>query len=121
MHGLAFAEILDGLALAGSPIATLFAFNVGVELAQLAAIALVLPGLILLSRTSHYDWFRVGLATVSVVAAAGWVAVRLELFDNPLAGAETFLIEHPLEVVVAFTTVAAALKVAQPLFDDIDA
>ena len=121
VHGLAFAEILDGLALAGSPVVTLLAFNIGVELAQLAIVALVLPGVILLSRTSHYHWFRIGLAAVSLIAAAGWVAERVELFDNPLGGAEEFLIDHPLEVVVAFTTVAAALKVAQPLFDELDA
>ncbi|WP_158647281.1 HupE/UreJ family protein [Actinoplanes sp. ATCC 53533] len=55
VHGLAFAGILTGLGLDGTPsLLALLAFNLGVELAQLATVALIFPSLYLASRTRFY-------------------------------------------------------------------
>lgn len=73
IHGFGFAFLLrDTLQLAGSHVATsLLAFNVGVELGQLAVLAVFLPGLALLFRYVVAE--RVGTILLSaLVAHTGW-------------------------------------------------
>lgn len=110
VHGLAFAEILESLSLDGTPqLTSLLAFNIGVELAQLAAVLLFFPGIFLLSRTRVYNAFRVGGAVLSLLAALGWIADRTGVLVNPLEPIETAAIEHPIIVIVVFTAVAGAV------------
>ncbi|WP_435742074.1 HupE/UreJ family protein [Nocardioides sp. SYSU DS0663] len=100
VHGLAFAGILTDLGLEGSTtVLTLLAFNVGVELAQLAATAAVFPSLYLLARTRAYPAVRVAGAVVALAAAVGWVVDRLGLRANPLGALEDAAIAHPGAVV----------------------
>ena len=74
VHGAAFATtILDLQLNLGATIAAVLGFNIGVELAQLALVALILPLFILLVRTPAYIWVRTALALVSVVFSIGWI------------------------------------------------
>ncbi|RZK56687.1 MAG: HupE/UreJ family protein [Hymenobacter sp.] len=88
VHGLAFAGTLANLHLEAGPMAlSLLGFNLGIELMQLFVIALTLPWLILLSRTTAYGWVRVGGAAVAALAAAGWVVERVSGRANGLGQA----------------------------------
>lgn len=125
VHGLAFAGILADLGLAGTTsVLTLFAFNIGIELAQLVAAALVFPSLYALSRTRTYPTIRVGAAAIAGAAAIGWMLERLELVDNPLSVVEDAAIAHPWWIVMALAAVASVavvvdryLLTGQPLAD----
>ncbi|TDD64400.1 hypothetical protein E1262_28290 [Jiangella aurantiaca] len=109
VHGLAFAGILTGLGLEGSTsVAALLAFNVGVELAQLAAAALIFPPLYLLACTRYYRTAQIAGASIALTAATGWVLERLGVLANPLAGLESAAIAHPWHVVIGLTVVAVA-------------
>lgn len=76
VHGLAFAEALTGLALTGSARALAIAgFNLGVEGAQLVAMACVLP-LITASGWRYFDVMRVVAMSIVAVVAALWIVER---------------------------------------------
>lgn len=70
LHGFGFANVLTGLGLgsAGAPIfIPLLAFNLGVEIGQLALSALVLPTLWWLSKYALYRHYIVPLISVATV------------------------------------------------------
>jgi hypothetical protein len=109
VHGLAFAGILTTLGLSGSTsVLNLLAFNVGVELAQLAAVACVFPSLYVLSRSRWAVATRVAIAGTALLAATCWVLDRTGLLANPLAGVETTLVAHLPYVVGALAVLATA-------------
>lgn len=85
VHGLAFAGTLAGLHLDATRMGlSILGFNLGIELMQLFVIAVTMPWLLLLSRTSAYPAVRVGGALVGGVAALAWLAERLTGQANPL-------------------------------------
>jgi len=87
VHGMAFSATLAELDLSGGQLAlSLLGFNVGIELMQLAVVALVLPPLCVLARTPAYRPLRVVAAGLTAVAAAGWLTARVGL-ANPVAAA----------------------------------
>ncbi len=107
VHGLAFAGLLSGFNLGTSASMTsLLGFNIGVELAQLAAVALVFPSLWVLSRTRAYPRVRIGGGVLALVAATAWGLERLDVLDNPLAGAEEWIVGNPLVVAAALALAA---------------
>ncbi len=77
-HGFGFAAVLSELALTrSSKIMSLFGFNIGVEIGQLAIIATLFPLLYLARRQAFYR--PVGLAATSVLislAALAWFVSR---------------------------------------------
>lgn len=78
VHGFGFSATLEDLALAkGTFVASLLGFNVGVELGQLAVVAVFLPVAFALRRTLFY---RRGVLTVGSLALAAlgvvWLAER---------------------------------------------
>ena len=78
VHGLAFASTLANLRLDAGPMAwSILGFNLGIELMQVGIIALVIPWLILLSRTPAYRLIRSSGAMLAGVAALAWVAERV--------------------------------------------
>ena len=78
VHGLAFANTLTNLHLNAGPMAlSILGFSLGIELMQIFIIALVIPFLILLSRTPFYWIVRGGGAILATIAALGWVAERV--------------------------------------------
>jgi hypothetical protein len=58
---------------------SLLAFNVGVEIGQLAIVLLVWPALLLLKRLSATSWHyaRFGIAVTCIVVAGYWSLERL--------------------------------------------
>jgi HupE/UreJ protein len=117
MHGLAFAALLGGLDLGrGSLVTELLGFNLGIELTQLIVVALVMPSLMVLSRTSLYPAIRVILASSGVVLAAAWLAERTTLItSNPLDGVSTALATHPFVVAATLACLATAAWVVPSL------
>ncbi len=113
VHGLAFAGILADLGLDGSAsLLTLLSFNVGVELAQLLAIALLLPSIYAISRTRWATPFRVTAASLALLAALGWLLERVGLMRNPFLAIETAITTNPWTVVIALAAIASAALLA---------
>lgn len=79
LHGFGFAGALLEVGLPErSRLAALLGFNIGVELGQLAVVALVLPVLFLLGRKPWYPRLVMGVASALVaVLAAYWLYERL--------------------------------------------
>ena len=78
IHGLAFADTLIKLELdVRQLVISLLGFNLGIELMQLFIIALSIPGLLLLSRTSFYPAFRVSATICIAIAALAWMIERI--------------------------------------------
>ncbi|MFL6414844.1 MAG: HupE/UreJ family protein [Bryobacteraceae bacterium] len=81
VHGLAFATTLSELGLhTWDRIASIFAFNLGIESMQLIVVAATMPSLILLSRTRCYPMFRIAGGSFATFASVAWIAERL--FDR---------------------------------------
>jgi hypothetical protein len=79
IHGFGFANALAELGLkAGAIAAPLAGFNVGVELGQLAVVALALPVLAALRTTRSYS-MRVmpGASLATILVAIGWLVQRV--------------------------------------------
>jgi len=78
IHGFGFASVLADLGLPQSALAlALVGFNLGVEVGQLAIVAVFLPLAFWLRRTRFYRWgvFGAGSAMIALVAAV-WLAER---------------------------------------------
>ena len=85
VHGLAFATTLEGLGLGSwERVASILAFNMGVETMQLVVVAGTMPSLLLLSRTHKYSVLRITGALFGGLASAGWIAERLLNVHNPV-------------------------------------
>ena len=78
LHGFGFAAVLSDVGLSGqSFVRTLFGFNLGVELGQLAVVIALLPILHLLRRSKHYPNLGLPLASALVaIVACVWFAER---------------------------------------------
>jgi len=78
IHGMAFASVLANLNLSVRTLTlSILGFNIGIEMMQLFVIAITVPWLILLSRTSLYKWFRIPAAVLAGIAALGWITQRI--------------------------------------------
>lgn len=78
VHGLAFASTLANLHLNAGPMAlSILGFNIGIELMQVFIVTLIIPWLILLSRTSAYRVVRLAGAILAGIAALAWVFERV--------------------------------------------
>ena len=77
IHGLAFATTLIDLHLIKSQLAlSILGFNIGIELMQLFIMALIIPSLIVLSRTNYYSIIRISGAILAGIAAMAWLFER---------------------------------------------
>lgn len=80
VHGLGFASVLEELLPPGSAIAPLLGFNLGVELGQLAIVAVALPLFAVLAKTLGGDRYRkIVLAVAAVplgVISTKWLIER---------------------------------------------
>lgn len=105
VHGLAFADTLIDRDLGHAQTAwTLLGFNLGIELAQLALLALTIPWLLVLARTRAYDGFRAAWGSVAALLALGWLLERSLGIANPLAVPLSWLEGHAMLVLVALAT-----------------
>lgn len=114
LHGLAFATLLGSLDLSRtSLVTTLLGFNLGIELTQLLVVALVMPSLILLSRTPAYPVLRLGVAALGALLASGWLADRSGLVSgNPLEPVGNLLVDHPVGLAVGLGVLALVGRVS---------
>ena len=78
LHGMGFASVFGDLnAQSGSLVMNVFAFNIGVELGQLAIVTLLLPLLILLRNVRLYSKAIMPIASsVIAVVAINWTLQR---------------------------------------------
>lgn len=84
VHGMAFSRSLSGAGLtAWQHAQALLSFNLGIESMQLAALAIVLPPLLILSagQPRWYARMRSLLAALAGAMACAWVAQRTGLVD----------------------------------------
>jgi hypothetical protein len=87
IHGLAFASVLANLQLDIIRMGvSILGFNLGIELMQLAVIAVIVPWLFMLSRTSFYTGIRITGAVLSAIAALAWITERASERGNPVSG-----------------------------------
>ncbi len=71
LHGFGFAAVLSDVGLSGqSFVRTLFGFNLGVEIGQLAVVASMLPVLHLLRRSRFYPTWGMPTASIAVMLVA---------------------------------------------------
>ena len=79
VHGFGFANVLLDLGLAGGALAlSLFGFNVGVELGQLAIVLVFFPLAFWLRRTKFYELgiLQIGSMVIAIIALI-WMAERM--------------------------------------------
>ncbi|MER5432209.1 HupE/UreJ family protein [Streptomyces sp. NPDC002588] len=117
VHGLAFASLIGDLGLdRGNLVATLLGFNLGIELTQLLVVALMMPSLLALARTTCYPALRVTLACLGLLFSASWMLERSTLTSSdPFEGVQTWLVEHPLLVAAGFAGFAVVASRLAPL------
>lgn len=109
VHGLAFAALLGDLGVGErSMVAVLLGFNLGIELTQLMVVALIMPSLLVLSRTPHYAAARVLGAAFGFALASAWLLERLSIIrTNPLNAVADAVIAAPFVMPLALALVAA--------------
>jgi hypothetical protein len=116
VHGLAFAGVVADMGLRGGWLMqAVVGFNVGIELMQLAIVALVFPLLLAMARTPLYGAVRVPLAVFAAVAAGAWVVERVTGTPNPLSSSLEVLSGHPAIAWLALLAATGALLGVQRL------
>ncbi|MFD4599588.1 HupE/UreJ family protein [Streptomyces sp. NPDC058464] len=106
-HGLAFSLTLAEMNLSRSQLAlSLAGFNLGIEAVQLLLVVLALPSLLLLSRLPRRSALRSTCATLTAVAALGWLFDRLG-DPNPVARAADSAGSHTSQLLLVLVTTAA--------------
>ena len=111
VHGLAFASSLSSRDLGlAQTLWTLFGFNLGIELAQLGILVLVVPWILLVSRTRAYAAFRCTLACLTGALALGWLMERTTQLGNPAALPLAWLEAHPLPLLAALAAFACVAR-----------
>jgi len=84
IHGFGFANVLGALGIpAHSTTASLFSFNVGVEIGQIAIVALILPVITLMAKTQYMKHFVWAGSAIIFIFGATWFLDRA--FDIPIA------------------------------------
>lgn len=86
-HGFGFASVLSHLGILGEHMAlSLFGFNLGVEIGQVAIICVVFPALFLIRNISYYRSFVLKAGAVGlIVIALYWFIERAFEIEMPLA------------------------------------
>lgn len=80
VHGMAFSFTLAALNLSTAQlVVSLVGFNLGIELFQLAIVALVLPSMLLFAGSGYYAPVRIAGSVIAMVASVGWIADRLDI------------------------------------------
>ncbi len=111
IHGLAFASALAQLGLARwDRVAGILAFNLGIEAMQMLVVALLLPSLLLLSRTRAYPSVRISGAGFAGAASVCWVAERLFHLHTPVDAVVNALARHAPWGAAALLAVSLAYR-----------
>ncbi len=102
VHGLAFATLVSsaGVAVAGQAL-SLFGFNVGIELAQIAIVICALPAILFVAAEPELRALREGIAAFAIFCSLIWIL-------NRASGAGDYLIGL-LETAIYFVAGGIAL------------
>ncbi len=116
IHGLAFAAVLSGLQLSAGKLAlSILGFNVGIELMQLFVIAMIVPWLMLLSKTTAYKYLRPIGATLAGMAALAWIIERTTGKANFVTGFVETLTQYGVWCIAALAVLSLILYLATSL------
>ncbi len=110
LHGLAFSSALmefgfDRTTLWQSAVG----FNLGILAMLLAVMAVTLPGLVLLSRSSSYRFVRIGGATIGGAVAGGWIMQRGLGLDATMLLRAEITVAQVLVLVFALVMIVAGV------------
>jgi len=87
---------------------SILGFNIGIELMQLCVIAMIIPWLVLFSKTSIYKWFRIAGASLAGIAALGWIVERCtgkaNFITNFIAGVYPYAVWFIIAIAVLSVT-----------------
>jgi hypothetical protein len=110
VHGLAFATLIGRFGLEPMQRAqSILGFNIGIELVQIAVVAVVMPLLVVMARTSGYSAFRIGAAAFAGIAAIAWIIERIFRIDNIVGRAIDAGLGHAFWLLAALIAGAAAM------------
>lgn len=96
---------------------TVLAFNLGMETMQLVVVGLIVPWLILVSRTPFYKPIRLAGAYFRRLAAIGWIAQRAVNLPNPMDAVVVFIAAHALWLVLALALLAIAATISSKVYN----
>lgn len=112
VHGLAFASTLADFGFDSWTLAmSVLGFNLGIEAMQLLVVLLVMPSLVLLSRTTAYPALRLGGAAFAALTATGWVGERAFGLFNPMSAVVEIVFQHGLLAAGLLAIAAGALEI----------
>lgn len=96
IHGLAFAGSIAEFGFSPWHLAlSILGFNLGIELMQLVVVLMIVPWLILLSRTRFYSPVRLTGAVFAGISAIAWMGERALSLPNPLEHSIEAITTHP--------------------------
>jgi hypothetical protein len=96
VHGLAFAESLQGLQLGTVRLLlAVGAFNLGIEIMQCVIMAFILPFLLLLAQTRIYAVFRKSIAILAIGAALAWGIEQWSGTENVITSIIAHIVQTP--------------------------
>ena len=114
IHGLAFAGVIAEFRLdTAHTVLTILGFNVGIELMQLAIVALTVPWLLLLARTRTYTPVRIVGATLAGIAALGWIGERALGWHNPVGVWVEQIAGHAVWIVAFLITLSVGATLCE--------
>ena len=117
IHGLAFASTLAELGLhRWERVASILAFNLGIEAMQLLVVVCVMPSLMLLSRTRAYTPFRIVGACFAGLAASGWIVNRALDWHLAVDSVVDTIARHPAITASVLFIFALATVIAENAF-----
>ncbi len=111
IHGMAFATLIEEIGISPWRLASsLLGFNIGIELMQLAVIAMTMPWLLLMSVTRVYRYIRLIGAGIAIVASIGWILERLNQETNPVASAVNAATPYAGWLIAALAAIAIIVR-----------
>jgi hypothetical protein len=117
IHGMAFSAVIGRQLIdPWVKFEAVLAFNLGVEVVQLALVVVIAPMLILFARTRQYQVFRAFCALVIGLVAANWIAERLRQLGNA-SGWSTIALLGGAMLAAAAIAIAAARQLGRRVND----
>ena len=111
IHGLAFAATLDRLGLGRwERVTGILAFNLGIETMQMLVVVIILPSLMLMSKTRAYPFLRIGGAVFGGAASAGWIFERILNVETPVDEIVNAFARHALWIAITLFLVSLAFR-----------
>jgi hypothetical protein len=111
IHGLAFAATLDRLGLGRwERVTGILAFNLGIETMQMLVVVIILPSLMLMSKTRAYQFLRIGGAVFGGAASVGWIFERILNVETPVDEIVNAFARHALWIAITLLLVSLAFR-----------